>query len=68
MLNTYICDMKNNEIIKRLKSEGFEISHATFYRYKKKGLIDSDMSLTEIRKILRKIAKQKAKTINDLVK
>jgi predicted transcriptional regulator len=60
--------MKNYEIIERLKSDGFCISHATFYRYKKMKLFGTAATYSEIKKAVLKVDKLKSKTIKDLTK
>ena len=55
--------MKINEKIEKLKKDGFVISRSTFYRYRKAKLISDNMTITEIKKVLRKIAKLKSVTI-----
>jgi predicted transcriptional regulator len=60
--------MKNYEIIARLKSEGFSISHATFYRYKKFNLFGTAATYSEVKKAVLKVEKLKGKRIQDLTK
>ena len=60
--------MKNYEIIERLKSEGFCISHATFYRYKKIKLFGTAATYSEVKKALQKVEKLKSKRIENLIK
>lgn len=58
--------MKINEKIERLNNDNFIISRSTFYRYRKAKLIDDNMSITEIKRVLRKIEKLKKATILDI--
>jgi beta-galactosidase beta subunit len=60
--------MKNYEIIARLKSDGFSISHATFYRYKKFKLFCNGATYSEVKKAVLKVEKLKGKRIEDLTK
>ena len=60
--------MKNKEIIEKLKSDGFNISHATFYRYKKMKIFKSQAAYSEIKKAVQKVKRLKAKRIENLSK
>lgn len=58
--------MTINEKIEKLKNDGFIISRSTFYRYRKANLINDNMTITEIKRVLRKIEKLKNVTISDV--
>jgi hypothetical protein len=60
--------MKNKEIIEKLKSDGFIISHATFYRYKKMKIFSIGATYSEIKKAVQKVERLKAKRIENLSK
>lgn len=61
--------MKNCELIESLKKQGFKISHDTFYRYKRLKLFTDDSSENDIKKVLRKIEKNKrSKRLSSLAK
>ncbi len=60
--------MKNKEIIEELQKEGLTISHATFYRLKRKNLIKDGDGLKEVRKLLKKIELRKRKSLIDNMK